>query len=234
MNNPDQNTIKSWYNDYVVKQQKTGINLRHRTIIKKAIANGLNENSKVLEIGCGVGTLTKLICDIVKNGSVTAVDISDESIKKAKENLKNFTNLTLVVNDMSEFSENQKFDFFILPDVLEHIPLDQHNNLFKVLSNHSNENSKILINLPHPTSIAWHHKNKPELMQIIDQEIHSDKLCKNAYEHSWILESLNSYALYHQNYDYQFIVFKKNKPYTSMASKAKLVLKKEDLKSRFL
>ena len=227
-----QKSVKNWYNGYVGSQQKIGINIRHRTIIKKAVLEGLKSDSKVLEIGCGIGTLTSLICNKVTDGKVTAVDISDESIKKAKASLGSHKNIELIVNDMSNFSIDEKFDFVILPDVLEHIPIDQHDNLFKVLAAHTHDESKILINLPHPTFIDWLTVNKPELMQIIDQPVHSDVLCQNAYKHNYILHSLNSYCLYQKVPDYQFIVFKKNVPYGAVTKKSKWVLKKDDIKSK--
>ncbi len=225
-------SVKNWYNNYVGSQQKIGINIRHRTILKKAIVEGLKKDSKVLEIGCGVGTLTKLLCSHVTKGKISAVDISDESIKESTKFLSGYNNVECIVNDMSNFSNGEKYDFVILPDVMEHIPVEQHNNLFRVLSEHTHENSRILINVPHPTFIEWLRIHEPALMQIIDQPIHSDELCKNAYEHGYILASLNSYCLYHQDPDYQFIVFKKNVAYQSMVKKSKIILKKEDIKSK--
>lgn len=227
-----QKSVKNWYNSYVGRQQEFGVNIRHRTIIKKAVENGLKSTSKVLEIGCGIGTLTGLICEKTKEGKVLAADISDESIKKAKELLSSFNNIELKVSDMSDFSVNEKFDFVVLPDVLEHIPIEQHDNLFRVLSEHTHEESKILINLPHPTFIEWLAINKPELMQIIDQPVHSNVLCANAYKHNFILHSLDSYGLYQIEPDYQWIVFKKNVPYASIEKKSKWILKRDDIKSK--
>lgn len=232
MSLPSQEEIKSFYNQYVPSQKKIGVNIRHRTILKKAKDLGLNANSTVLEIGCGIGTFTSLLCKTVTQGKIVATDISSNSVKTAQENLKASKNLSCVVTDMSDFKTDTLFDFFILPDVIEHIPIDQHQNLFEVFEKHSHDKSKILIHVPHPTFIEWLSIHHPKLMQIIDQAIHSDELCKNAYQSGWILESLNSYGLYHELPDYQFIVFKRNIPYSSVPKKNKWLMKKEDLQAK--
>lgn len=80
--------IKKFYNRYVTEQKKTGVNIRHRYIHKQVKKAGLNKYSNVLEIGCGIGTYTSLLCNVVTQGKIVAVDISDESIQVAKQNLK--------------------------------------------------------------------------------------------------------------------------------------------------
>src|SRR5687767_3324590 len=61
-------------------QNKAGVNIRHLTILKNLKREGLGRNSKVLEIGCGIGTLTKLIAKNLGNGKIVGVDISPETI----------------------------------------------------------------------------------------------------------------------------------------------------------
>ena len=232
VNREQQESTRKYYNNYSSSQKIIGVNIRHRTILKKAISEGMNDKSSVLEIGCGIGTFTSLLAKEVSQGEVLAVDISDESIKQAKRNLEKHKNISFQVTDMSDFKLPDRFDFFIFPDVLEHIPIDQHEALFQTLAAHSHKKSKILIHLPHPTFIEWLANHEPEKMQIIDQPVHSDQLTSDAYKSGWILDKLISYSLYHENPDYQWIVLKRNVPYDTMEKRGKVTLKIADFRSK--
>jgi len=67
----DSKQVAEFYDQYSSQQGKIGVNIRHRSILKRLVKLGLSKNSSILEIGCGIGTLTSLL---VKNaGSVLAV-----------------------------------------------------------------------------------------------------------------------------------------------------------------
>ena len=53
--------VKEYYDTFKEHQKKLGINIRHRTILKNLKNAGLKPNSNVLEIGCGIGTVSHLI-----------------------------------------------------------------------------------------------------------------------------------------------------------------------------
>ncbi|MFH2143870.1 MAG: class I SAM-dependent methyltransferase [Bacteroidota bacterium] len=214
----DANEIREYYNDYTRRQIKSGLNYRHYKILQDLIQSGLKRNHKVLEIGCGVGTLTGLIIKYLKKGKMVAADISDESIKIARERLKKYRNIDFVVSDMSDFEYNETFDFIILPDVLEHIPIEQHKRLFLNLDKHIHDDSIIFINIPHPKGIEFYEKNDPSKLQIIDQALHADEFLKSIYANGLILIDYKSYSLYHKEHDYILIKLKRNKDvvYTSL------------------
>jgi len=173
--------IKNWYNVFSKKQLKTGTNLRHYTIINHLINSGLQKNSSVLEIGCGIGTLTGLLHKYLKKGKLVATDISDDSIEIAKKRISKSENIDFLTTDMKDFNYPKKFDFIVLPDVLEHIPIEQHLGLFKILTKHMHDESILLINIPHPKAIEYIREHTPEKLQIIDQSISAETLLKNAY-----------------------------------------------------
>src|SRR5437016_5619241 len=123
--------ISKFYDTYNTGQlKKLGVNIRHRTILKNLKKAGLLPRHNVLEIGCGIGTVTSLIAKYCKQGKIVSVDISPETITDAKNIWKDLRNVEFLVSDMSDFKYNMKFDFVVLPDVLEHIPVEQHKNLF--------------------------------------------------------------------------------------------------------
>jgi ubiquinone/menaquinone biosynthesis C-methylase UbiE len=114
----EQDKVVRFYDQFAEKQEKTGINSRHLSILDKAKQAGLKSNHRILEVGCGIGTVSHLLATQVPQGKVLAVDISPESIEKARVLWKKQGNLKFDVSDMSDFNlPGEKFDFFVFPDV---------------------------------------------------------------------------------------------------------------------
>ena len=224
--------IEEFYNTYKEKQKKIGVNIRHRTILKNLKALGLQSNSNVLEVGCGIGTVSGLILKNITNGKFVGVDISDESIELAKKLYSNFKNAEFITNDMSAFTHKTVFDFVVLPDVLEHIPVEQHHNLFKVIHLVSSPNAIVLINIPEPNCLNWIRKHNPEKLQIIDQSLSMQDLLNNCYPNGFKLYSMNSYALQYEENEYTSIVLKKNMERDTYHLKSKITLGTENLLSK--
>ncbi|MEN2282342.1 class I SAM-dependent methyltransferase [Algoriphagus sp. SE2] len=225
--------IVSYYDQFAEKQEKTGINSRHLSILDKVMAAGLKPNHRVLEVGCGIGTVSSLLAGQVKNGEVLAVDISPESIEKAKLIWKSYSNLKFEVSDMSDFhKENQTFDFFIFPDVLEHIPVDQHQRLFQNIQEHSHQDSVIFIHIPAPRYLQWMIENEPEKLQVIDQPLDSGDLIKSITSSRFYLEKMETYPVFFEEKDYQYFVFRSQKPLDKSTPRNKWQILKERLSIR--
>jgi cyclopropane fatty-acyl-phospholipid synthase-like methyltransferase len=225
--------VKKFYNTFKDHQNKLGINIRHRTIFKNLKKAGLKPDSKVLEIGCGIGTVSSLILSFITEGKFVGVDISDESISLAKKLNAKYKNAEFVVNDMSNYTHALKFDFVVLPDVLEHIPLEQHTNLFRVIASLTADQAVVLINIPEPHCLNWARKVIPEKLQIIDQSLSMQDLLNNSYPHGFELFSLNSYCLQYSEADYTSVILKKNGWPTHYQIKDRLTLSIENLKRKF-
>ncbi len=205
--------IEDYYNKTWKDLDDQGLtkpNPRHLVILDKLKKNGLKRNSKVLEIGCGIGTLSNLLAGYLTNGKIIAVDISPETIELAKHKFKSRNNLEFQVSDMSDWSNKNTFDVIILPDVLEHIPLEQHDNLFSKIGKVSHVNTRLLINIPHPKALEYIIENRKELLQIIDIPIHTNVLSQNAANHGYYIESIESYSIGFDAEDYQFIHLRRN------------------------
>lgn len=219
--------IRNWYNTFSSSQKITGVNLRHYTIANKLISLGLTKYSTVLEIGCGIGTLTGLLASFLKKGFLLATDISDESIRIAENRLKKYSNLSFEVTDMSDFVTVKKFDFVVLPDVLEHIPIDQHESLFATIRKHLHQESIVLIHIPHPKAIEYLKEFDLESMQVIDQSLSAEQLIVDAYKQDFILMEYKAYSLYSDEFDYVFISFAIDKKvHINQIPKGKIILKK--------
>ena len=104
------------------------------------------------------------------------------------------------------------YDFIVLPDVLEHIPIEKHPVLFKSLSASLNDDGSIVIHLPNPYYLAYLREHDPESLQIIDQPLYTNLLTDNIYGNGLFIHCLNSYSIWTIESDYQVIVLRKKPP----------------------
>ena len=224
----EQDKVVRFYDQFAEKQEKTGINSRHLSILEKAKQAGLASNHRVLEVGCGIGTVSHLLATQVPQGKVLAVDISPESIEKARVLWKKQGNLKFDVSDMSDFNlPGETFDFFVFPDVLEHIPVAQHARLFENIQRHAHADSVVLIHIPAPRYLEWMIGNQPEKLQVIDQPLDTGVLVQTLGAAGFYLEKMETYALFFEEKDYQYFVFRTKKPVQQSAEKSKWQVLKE-------
>uniref|UniRef100_UPI0040495DD1 class I SAM-dependent methyltransferase n=1 Tax=Algoriphagus sp. TaxID=1872435 RepID=UPI0040495DD1 len=224
----EQDKVVRFYNQFAEKQEKTGINSRHLSILDKAKQAGLASNHRVLEVGCGIGTVSHLLATQVPQGKVLAVDISPESIEKARMLWKKQGNLKFDVSDMSDFNlPGETFDFFVFPDVLEHIPVAQHARLFENIQRHAHADSVVLIHIPAPRYLEWMIGNQPEKLQVIDQPLDTGVLVQTLGAAGFYLEKMETYALFFEEKDYQYFVFRTKKPVQQSTEKSKWQVLKE-------
>jgi len=185
----EQDKVVSFYDQFSEKQQKTGINSRHLSILDKVMQAGLQPHHRILEVGCGIGTVSHLLANQVPQGKVLAVDISPESIEKGKQLWKNQGNLQFEVSDMSDFSKpGETFDFFVFPDVLEHIPVSQHAQLFENIQRHAHAESVVFVHIPAPRYLEWMIAHQPEKLQVIDQPLDTGTLVQTLTTSGFYLE----------------------------------------------
>src|SRR5690606_18599390 len=209
----DKDKVVNFYDEFADKQEKTGINSRHLSILDKLAKAGLSSHHRVLEVGCGIGTVSQLIAKKAAKGEVLAVDISPESIQKAKTLWKDQKNLSFEVSDMKGFEKpSQQFDFFVFPDVLEHIPVDQHDAIFETVKRHAHPQSVIFIHIPAPRFLEWMIKNEPQKLQVIDQPLDTGQLITAVSRHGFYLDKMETYSVFYKEKDYQYFVFRNQNP----------------------
>jgi cyclopropane fatty-acyl-phospholipid synthase-like methyltransferase len=216
----DNKKVIEYYNEYVEHQQDVGINERIYEMYGRLKAHGLHHGSNILELGCGIGTLTYLLAKTVKNGNIESVDISTQSIEFAKQRLKQ-PNVTLIAHDVVDYSpKNKNFDFITLFDVIEHIPMERHDELFRNLGKIASERTIILINIPSPAAIQYDIDNNPNALQIVDQPLPIDFIVGNIVRNGLSLVSFENHSIWAEN-DYQFFVISKDKKYKEVKLSSK-------------
>jgi len=224
--------VEQYYDDYIAHQKKIGISIRHRTIAKKIKRLRIPPNANILEIGCGIGTVSSLLIKMIPDGWFAGCDISPRSIEVARE-LNPGSNAEFICTDMSDFTHTRKFDYVVFPDVLEHIPVDQHYRMFENISKVCSDNATFFINIPEPNTLNYYRRNHPELLQIIDQSLSMQDLLNNTYPHGFKVVSIQPYALGISTPNYLSIVMKNNTEVKQVVTKPKLSLIWEMLRAKY-
>lgn len=80
----------------------------------------LQKGIRVLDVGCGTGTISKGIAEQVgEQGSVTGIDNTEAFINSGRETCKSVRNLELIHADLFEFNPEEKFDLVVAARVLQ-------------------------------------------------------------------------------------------------------------------
>ncbi|MBR6665224.1 MAG: class I SAM-dependent methyltransferase [Lachnospiraceae bacterium] len=92
----------------------------HLTHIRKNILNWypFKEDASVLEIGCGMGAITGLLCD--RCAHVTAVELSKRRATGTLLRCREKDNLEIIVGNLNDIEFAEKFDYITLIGVLEY------------------------------------------------------------------------------------------------------------------
>jgi len=100
-----------------------GIHSKHRHLkYHDFFINNIPANSRILDVGCGNGSLAKSIATRTDKTKIYAIDIIEQNIKKAKE-INSAENIFYVCGDALSDLPDEKFDIIVLSNVLEHIEL---------------------------------------------------------------------------------------------------------------
>lgn len=202
--------VAEYYDDYTQRQAKIGINDRHRSIQRWLEKFGLRRTDSVLEIGCGIGTQTKLLAQYLSpSAKIVANDISPKSVEIGKKTLAAHRNIEWIAADIITHPLDGQFDVVLLPDVIEHIPIEQHSALFQKISQVLKPTGFVLIHIPNPNFLQWCRETRPETLQVIDQPIFTNLLTQNVYPHGLFIHFLETYTIFKENNDYQVVVLKK-------------------------
>ncbi len=91
----------------------------HSYIFPKIQAFLPSYNVKILDIGCGNGSLTQKLADL--GHKVVAIDASSDGIKIAQKEFPNITFYNKSVYEDLSFLKEMKFDFIVSSEVIEHL-----------------------------------------------------------------------------------------------------------------
>jgi SAM-dependent methyltransferase len=211
------NPSATFYDRFVPYQRGTGINDRIYGLYRRMKKLGLKSDSRILELGCGIGALTCLLSRAARNGKVESVDLSPASVEAARRNAPG-ANVVFAAADVVGYRPSSgPFDFITLFDVVEHIPVERHADLFRGLAGLMQENTRLLLNLPNPDSIEFDRRHDPGRLQEIDQPIGLRDLLPHFESNGLDLLSYGKYSIW-ARHDYIFYALGRKTAYTGKAS----------------
>lgn len=204
-----------YYDSYVDRQVRSGINERIHGLYRKVRSHGLRTDSRVLEIGCGIGALTSLLCRRVHRGIIEAIDISPASVAFAKQHLP-ASRVCLYVADIREYQPKAAaIDAVLLFDVLEHIPSALHGDVLGRIAGWMHEGSFLYINIPNPDYILWDRKHRPESLQETDEPVRLQELSAVLDAAGLEILCMETWSVWAKE-DYRFFVIRKKRPFTEV------------------
>lgn len=100
--------------------KRAGYDMTKQTILKRAI-RVLPAYCDYLELGPGPGTWTKLFLEKNPQAKYDLVDISEEMMNLAKQNLVQYKNVNFFVRDFLEWQPDKQYDYFFSCRALEYV-----------------------------------------------------------------------------------------------------------------
>lgn len=189
------NSIKNYYNEFLhshmLKYRISGGNQRIKLATEFLLQN-VKDTDQVLEIGCGIGLVTEQVSKRVKNGFIWACDISDQNIWYSQKTVHKKNIHFFVADVLNQFDEirqviRKPIDVFMFVDVIEHLPKENHFELFQKLTTISSENAKVLLTFPSEYYQRYIKTNDPTESQIVDEIITLEYLCQLAKKNRWAI-----------------------------------------------
>lgn len=107
----------------------------------------LNDNQKILDLGCGWGSMSLFMAQQYPNAQITAVSNSTSQKKHIESEckLRNINNITVITCDINQLSLNEKFDRIISIEMLEHVK--NHKKLFANIASWLTPNGLLFIHI---------------------------------------------------------------------------------------
>jgi SAM-dependent methyltransferase len=109
-------------------------------------SKGLSDKKiNLLNYGCGTGNSEKYLKKYLPNASVFSVDVSDESIKVAREANKDITDVTFESFDGNNIPFDKEFHVIFIANVFHHIRHEKHVDILSNLRKKLIKNGQLFI-----------------------------------------------------------------------------------------
>lgn len=107
----------------------------------------LNDGQNILELGCGWGSLTLFMAEAMPNSKITALSNSSSQREyiNAQCQQRGISNITVVTQDINEFTTDDRFDRVVSIEMFEHIR--NYDQLFKNISKWLVDDGKLFVHI---------------------------------------------------------------------------------------
>ena len=109
--------------------------IKKSEIVKKELGY---QPKKILDLGCGIGTMLELLQKQFPDSTFYAQDESKKSMDYIKKNYPK-------VNCLTNLNTTEKFDLIFLSNVIHHVKSSERDGLFKIIYNLLNPDGKLFI-----------------------------------------------------------------------------------------
>ena len=96
---------------------------------------GKKGENHILDLGCGDGIVTQWLLEIDDSISATLIDGSEDMLNKARERLKEVTNIQYIHASFQELLEkdilDSKFNFIVSSMAIHHLTMEEKRSLFR-------------------------------------------------------------------------------------------------------
>jgi len=186
----DVEAIRDFYDDFLTSRMveyRLSRNLRIERAISRVLSYSRSD-SRVLDIGCGIGVVAERVAKFASRGHVYACDLSERNIWYANQTIR-LPNLTFKVVDAVHDLEaiqawvGDRIDLVVLIDVLEHLPVTMHAEVFRAVREWLAEDGTVVLTFPSPAYQRFLKANDEHALQIIDEVIelpHIVAVCSDA------------------------------------------------------
>lgn len=168
----EKHVVISYYNEHVQNKLSDYIHVNARieeawrTLLKFAPA----APKRILEVGCGVGSICARMGKKWPDALITGIDISDDSITLAQK-LFSTDKISFRSGVLTPETFDEKFDLIVFMDVYEHIAVHDRPDVHAALKRILNNKGRIILSVPTPHYLKWCLVHRPETMQPVDEHI---------------------------------------------------------------
>ena len=89
-----------------------------------------SKTPKVLEIGTGTGLFSQIFLNKFPEAKMDLVDLAQDMLNIAKERFSNYSNLNFFIEDILDFSPDEKYDVVISSLAIHHLEVENQEKLY--------------------------------------------------------------------------------------------------------
>jgi len=198
--------VKFKVNDYIVVNPR--IEGAWQTLINRVSF----KPARILEVGCGIGSICNKMHKRWPDAVITGIDISTQSVAIATKLFSN-DKVNFIETLLTPETFNEQFDLIIFMDVYEHIAVEDRSAVHGALNKLLRNKGRIFLSVPTPQNLKWCLINRPETMQPVDEHISFEVIGKLAADTGTEVQLYDLKSIWRPA-DYAHIVLEKNNDFT--------------------
>jgi trans-aconitate 2-methyltransferase len=208
MSYPTRDAQRSFYDEFAHRRMAgylEDLNLRLR-MAKDRILPLVRSDSRILDVGCGVGVVTRELARRAHAGTTFGCDLGAENIRIASARRSRVRVSYRELDVLSDFDTVREWvggeaslDLISLVDVIEHIPAARHPELLERLRTLLGDDGHLVLTFPTPAYQQHLRANEPDELQPIDEDVDPLDLCRLAEQKGFVVRQLHVCDVWRRN-----------------------------------